>query len=252
MRLKSIKLLIVIICLSVCTPSFADDPLRLVLNGTHQTAANHYYIGQLGDYTIGNKLVEQGVPGFEWPIYFKDYYNDEWRMKKVRDSGGVEYYVGNRFVPSNGKRYACSASVYHSSIGDVVSFASQNWQKEKSFIYNMTWQNDWKAYGCEYWIGTDRFDKYYFRNGWIKLNKGTFGGKIAKTAVKTSSVKEETDKEKVAGFAALPQAIWGDPNLEKGLEMRLGEEEFVLLKEQAYKAYNIPAQANVKNNEQLK
>ena len=254
MKTSSVLLMLVIVCSSLCAPSFADDPLRLVMNGTWQTAVNHYYVGQVGNYMItGSKMVDQGVPGFQWDIYFRDYYNDEWRMNKVRDYGGVEYYIGNRYVPSNGKRYASSASVFHSDQGDVISFVSQNWQKEKSFAYNMIRQNDYRMYGCEYWIGIDRYDNFYMRNAWIELQKGTFGGKTRGKVVKTNSVNEETEtKEKLTGFAALPKEIWGDPALEEGLEMRLGEEEFNLLKEQAYRAYNIPEQANVKDNEKLK
>lgn len=165
MSLKKLWLVVVPgLVLMLFSLAHADDPMRLVMNGTWQTAVHHYYVGQ-------------DVPGYRWDIYLKDYYNDEWRMKKVRDYGGVEYYVGNRYVPSNGKRYASSASVFHSNQGDVISFSSQNWQKEKTFTYNMIRQNDYRMYGCEYWVGMDRWDNFYMRNAWIELQSGEFGGK---------------------------------------------------------------------------
>jgi hypothetical protein len=114
--------------------------------------------------------------GFQWDIIFKDYFQDEWRMNKVRESGDVEYYVGNRYVPSNGKRYAASACIYHSVRGDTISFVSQSWQREKALVYNMTWHSDTRISGSEYWLGADRWDGYYFRTGYIDLIRGSFGG----------------------------------------------------------------------------
>ncbi len=138
------------------------NPLALIPSGV-----NYYYYAGVD------------CPDFEWDVILKDYFQDEWRMKKVRDTGGAEYYVGNRYVPSNGKRYASSACVYHAVQGDVISFVSQSWQDEKSLIYNMTWHSDTRISGSEYWSGADRWDGYYFRTGYIDLIKGTFGGKTA-------------------------------------------------------------------------
>lgn len=166
------------------TVALADDPLQLVMNGNYQTAVSHYYLGE-------------DVPGYKWAIYLRDYFNDEWRMKKVCEYGGIEYYVDNRYVPSNGKRYASSASVFHSPMGDVISFASQNWQKEKSFSYNMVRQNDYRYYGCEYWIGADRWDNYYFRNAYIELVSGTFGGKTRAASASCYIVKDYADENEM-------------------------------------------------------
>ena len=43
---------------AMTTKASADDPMRLVMNGTWQTAVHHYYVGQ-------------DVPGYQWDIYFR-------------------------------------------------------------------------------------------------------------------------------------------------------------------------------------
>ncbi|NCC25932.1 MAG: hypothetical protein EOM25_12190 [Deltaproteobacteria bacterium] len=161
--------------------------------------------------------------GFSWDIIFKDYFNDEWRMKKVREFGSVEYFVGNRYVPGSGKRYASSASIYHSSQGDVISFASQNWQDEKSLVYNMTWQSNIRISGCEYWLGADRYDGYYFRNAYIDLIRGTFGGKIVQ-ASGSEAMAEYGDI-----VAGVPEDVWTGAT-EEDLQMRLEPDRFEAVK----------------------
>jgi hypothetical protein len=161
------RLLQLLLCVGVLSLTLAvgqcfadEDPLQLVKN---DTGSSYHYVGE-------------DVEGFNWPVVFLDYYNDTWKMKQVRSYGDVDYYVGNRIAYGNsGKRYACSASIYHAPIGDVISFNSQNYQVEKSFTYNMAWQNDTRLSGCEYWLGADRFDNYYFRNAYIDLKSGAFG-----------------------------------------------------------------------------
>lgn len=196
--------LILTLIMATSTVVLADDPLRLVMDGT-----SHHYVGE-------------DEPGYKWDIYFRDYYNDEWRMKNVREYGSVEYYVGNRYVPSNGKRYASSASVYHSPIGDVISFASQNWQKEKSFSYNMVRHNDYRFCGCEYWIGADRWDSYYFRNAYIELVSGTFGGKTIAAGTKAAYDKNNMDNDTMMG---IPEGVWRTADKEI-LRMRLEPERY--------------------------
>jgi hypothetical protein len=216
----------------------ADDPLRLIFNGTNESATSYHYKGL-------------DVPGFQWDIYLKDYFNDEWRMNKVREYGGVEYYVGNRYVPGSGKRYASSASVYYSSQGVVISFVSQNWQNEKCLVYNMVWQSNSRISGCEYWVGADRFDGYYFRTGYIDLISGTFAGKTK--AIVSGKTTAETNKEQQkTGVETLPKEIWGNEELESGLLFRLGSEDFAKLKQEAIEKGLVPNQSNVQNNAAMK
>lgn len=184
----------------------ADNPLQLISDGNY-----HHYAGT-------------DVEGFTWDIIFKDYFNDEWRMKKVREYGGVEYFVGNRYVPSSGKRYAVSASIYYSSQGDVISFASQNWQDEKFFVYNMVWQSNTRIIGCEYWVGADRWDGYYFRNAYIDLIKGSFGGRTIQSTSSHMSVNDATNT-----VAGVPQEVWANED-DNTLKMRLEPDRYEAVK----------------------
>lgn len=193
-----------------------------LMNTTAQADCNPLQLVQAGNY-----YYYKGVDceGFQWDIIFKDYFNDEWRMKKVRDNGGVEYFVGNRCVPSNGKRYAASACIYHSVQGDVISFVSQSWQDEKALTYNMTWHNDTRISGSEYWLGADRWDSYYFRTGYIDLIRGIFGGKSVGSSSQPMGVNEATNN-----VAGVPQEVWANED-DSTLKTRLEPDRYEAVKE---------------------
>ena len=135
--------------------------------------------------------------------------------------------------PATAKRYASSASVFHSDQGDVISFCSQNWQKEKGFTYNMIRQNDYRMYGCEYWTGMDRWDNFYMRNAWIELQKGSFGGKT-KSATSKDAMPKVKDSDEIAG---VPASVWREMDPE-ALKTRLEPDRFEKVM-QAREAENI-------------
>ena len=58
---------------------------ELIMAGSYQTAVNHFYNGQGSNSSPGRITDSPGQPGFTWQVYLRDYYNDEWRLNKVRD-----------------------------------------------------------------------------------------------------------------------------------------------------------------------